>query len=512
MGEWLGDVLPLIEASGQANAQSATMAAAGGDPMLVDGANAANAGQFVTMQQNAEQYAAMRLEIDTLSTRMTTGLDQLFGQLRELRATRTADFAAAGQSGNGGVAHAPTQQTSEAAAAAAAANAALAAAAAAALRERSPVTEGTHAHATTVPHATGKLRKPPVLGADMAGDPRALKVYINEVCKGCEDIWDLLEKFEWDITPQRMWLSEWLGGEERPASETRTLADLKQAFLQRFAGQVRSDRVVALERLIGGEITQGSGSVAEYVERFEAARRMLPEESPESMCKHFVRGLSAEMRLRCCLTRDGHEWGSVVALAEFAMGEERRLNLARELGLGQANVADPALHRDPPSRSFPWKRQGDNNAGKRPALGATAAAAGGSNPAAKKPKFDAAEAAAENARLRAEGLEILGRDGNNPYLVPKPPSECVQAPMGKATEKLTQAQYDAMMPSGLRPADKCRFYNVTPKTAGLDSRVVNEVLRAWWICTFCKQHRHPLSVCDNWINRPERKGPSSSRA
>lgn len=382
-------------------------------------------------------------------------------------------------------------------------------------RERSPATEATHAHATPANHAMPggdmRPRKAPALNRELAAkDPRVLKWWFAELTKGLSHPKDVVKLVNWEATTEEMlWVYEFLDGH----GDDGTLDIMRDEFMKRYAGQVRPERMVALERLISGDIKQGSGSVAEYYAKFEAVRRLLPDESPASMCKHFVRGLSYDMQLLCCLDRNGHEWTDVKALADFAMGEERRLNLAHALVSGQgsghaghsssapANLASRVLNRaPPPPRFLPWKAQGEGAANKRPAQGAVAAAS--EQRAPKKTKGDASYMPAVDECLGAQGA----------YLTTKPRSEWVQAPMGRATETMPDAEYQARMPKDLRPAEECPFFNYFPhgQKDKVNHVVMNEVLRHWWICTFCRRKRHARSACGDWVSKQtDKAGPSN---
>ena len=488
------ETLPSVEAV-------VAMADAGAGDMDIEpqGAEGAQVAQDQSMV-----LAAFQVQLD--------GMSQTMGSLEEkvdrLLAASAGGNAQGGQLG--GVVHGMTQAPSGAAATAHDAMVVDG-------RERSPATEV--AHATPVQHAThasageGRaapaMRKGPRLDQAKAHDHRVIKVWWAEATKGMEKPSDLIEKLQWDEQPEQvLWIYEYVEG----AGRDKPLSEMTKAFMQTWAGQVRPAKVIALERLISGDIRQGKGSVAQYAESFEAVVRLLPEESIVSLCKHFVNGLSDEMKVLCCLDREGREWTELRPLIEFALGEERRLHLARRLvenSQSSQRVADRVLTRDPARASF-QKRPASAEASAVPnkrvnvqAILAAAPAEAGPSDAKKgpRPPTEAQVQKIEQILKACPPVHGVGRD------------QWVQAPLGKDTVSMTLDEYLAAMPKyALRPEKQCPLHNAENNKRDADDNLVrNEVLRYWWLCTYCRQERHPWSVCPRWHAEQAKQATGDNR-
>ena len=111
-----------------------------------------------------------------------------------------------------------------------------------------------------------------------------------------------------------------------------------EAFLQSVNSDVRPLDVVALHDLIEGKVTQGMSPVAKYNEHFHQKARLLPNESQESLCFHYLKGLTPELRSRCCLDRNNNRWSSLNNLITFTLAEEERLNLMSEFNADTAHL------------------------------------------------------------------------------------------------------------------------------------------------------------------------------
>ena len=74
---------------------------------------------------------------------------------------------------------------------------------------------------------------------------------------------------------------------------------------------------------------QAKEPVAQYVERFMTRARIVPSESPASLCVHLVKGLLPELRAVCCLDRENREWNNLPNLIRHIYAEEVRWNLRK---------------------------------------------------------------------------------------------------------------------------------------------------------------------------------------
>jgi hypothetical protein len=97
--------------------------------------------------------------------------------------------------------------------------------------------------------------------------------------------------------------------------------------IQRFVcGEVRSAESVALDEILTGKLRQGfEEPVPKYAERFLQRSRILFRESQDSLCRHYLSGLTPNLKTRCKLDRDNREWKDLHALVQFSFGEELRL-------------------------------------------------------------------------------------------------------------------------------------------------------------------------------------------
>ena len=105
----------------------------------------------------------------------------------------------------------------------------------------------------------------------------------------------------------------------------------QSSFIQNFVafvtGEVRPRDVIALEELMGHEVVQGSDPATKYAERFHQRSRILPSVTQSVFCHLYLSGLQSELKLLCCVDREGREWQTLNDLVQFSFVEERRLKL-----------------------------------------------------------------------------------------------------------------------------------------------------------------------------------------
>jgi hypothetical protein len=130
------------------------------------------------------------------------------------------------------------------------------------------------------------------------------------------------------------------------------------AFLQSVNSDVRPLSVIALHDILGGKVTQGASSVAKYNESFYQRARLLPNETQESLCLHYLSGLKPELGTLCCLDRDNKRWTSLHDLVTFTLAEEERLNLTKSFALKTTSMHSLAVVTPKMRVRRNWKHKG----------------------------------------------------------------------------------------------------------------------------------------------------------
>jgi hypothetical protein len=119
------------------------------------------------------------------------------------------------------------------------------------------------------------------------------------------------------------------------ATPNITPAEFAEQFQLRWTAQVRCESMLALSRLMRGEITQGSDPVARYAERFRMHQRLLPNESQTLLCQYYIAGLSPQLGPLCVLDKDNgnREWDNVTSLINFSFAASVGLERASQLSM-----------------------------------------------------------------------------------------------------------------------------------------------------------------------------------
>ena len=92
-------------------------------------------------------------------------------------------------------------------------------------------------------------------------------------------------------------------------------------------GEVRPRHVIALEELMSHDIVQGSDLVTKYAERFHQRTRILTSIPQSVFCRLYLTGLQPDLKILCCVDREGKEWHTLSDLVQYSFIEERRLKL-----------------------------------------------------------------------------------------------------------------------------------------------------------------------------------------
>jgi hypothetical protein len=216
--------------------------------------------------------------------------------------------------------------------------------------------------------------------------------------------------------------------------------DFAVAFLTRFTGQVRSQRTLALEKIVSRSIMQGQDDIGMYASKFTQVARLLPEESQVSLCQHYVAGLNLNMRATCCLDMWGDEWEDLHACIKFSLAAAVRASRANEILHDTRSRFPGAKDYSRPQEEIPFKRQKSRWGGSGPVV------------AALDPNHE--EAGPSRPREYRPHSTIQLIKGDKRSIIPLPPPGpdipgflCTEVPISKAHR---------------------------------------ESLRLYWICTFCR--------------------------
>ena len=128
--------------------------------------------------------------------------------------------------------------------------------------------------------------------------------------------------------PSQQWLKNLVGTNTYHHWSADNYAALRTEFRKRFAMQVRSDSVLAMERLVNKPLYQGEFSVEKYSEMFMHHMRLIGDGklSAEMQCMNFLKGLKLDLKPTCLTDNAGEEWTDLHALIKHAEVQSRLLD------------------------------------------------------------------------------------------------------------------------------------------------------------------------------------------
>lgn len=274
-----------------------------------------------------------------------------------------------------------------------------------------------------------------------------------------------------------------------PTRAVWTSEAIKEAFMRRFGGQVRTPRAIALQKLMSRGVTQGTDSVPVYSERFLVLARPCTDMSPAALCHAYIQGLNAYLKQRCCFDLFGNEWSDLNALIQFAHVEAARAAVG---GVPTRTPDDTSVPSKRPfghnqfqkrdSRWFPRKQGTDTNEtpAKKARTYANAAAVGGSNAPrnpgpsgtagpSRQPRGNANSGTPshDSAEGKGKGKPFGYLHNGNPvyFPIPNPAPNMLNCPAFGKKGPITPEQ----------DADCRRF----------------------WLCRLCRTGQHPAVLCPN---------------
>ena len=262
------------------------------------------------------------------------------------------------------------------------------------------------------------------------------------------------------------------------------------ALVTFITGEVRPRSVIALQEIMGHQVTQGTQSAAQYSEQFYSRSRLLSHIPPVVLCHHFVSGLRPDLRKLCCVDREGRDWTSLHTLVAFTIVEERRLTM----------ISSPPS--DPDSshhRKRGWRGQADEwiPANKRAKLAAVQASPASTDMEIETPKAapPASYAAAVARREASQSGRPSGRPSSNGASPSGRPSSSGAGPSSSA----------GAGPSRLGPPEACPCYKLNNKGRPL-AQWEQQCLSAYGLCWYCKAStEHSAKECP--LKKKKSEGP-----
>jgi hypothetical protein len=107
-----------------------------------------------------------------------------------------------------------------------------------------------------------------------------------------------------------------------------TPAELEKLFTERFADEVRPRAAEARDTLYDYNVVQkGNQTVCEYLGAFKDVIVHIPGLDNQDQVRWFHKGLKEPLRTRSACDAKGREFANLKEIAEFALGEERRLRI-----------------------------------------------------------------------------------------------------------------------------------------------------------------------------------------
>ena len=131
----------------------------------------------------------------------------------------------------------------------------------------------------------------------------------------------IAEKWAYDLLPRTR---------EHPAA---TDAEIQDAFLKRFAAEVRRPATVARDKLHAGRVDQKSNQdVVNYVSQYLDVVRDVPDMTEGEKIRWFQAGLMPTLRTSCACDYRGCEFDTLEDCIQHAYGEERKMKTAALAG------------------------------------------------------------------------------------------------------------------------------------------------------------------------------------
>ena len=236
-------------------------------------------------------------------------------------------------------------------------------------------------------------------------------------------------------------------------------------FVAFVTGEVRPRSAIALEEIMDHLITQGTDSAAQYAECFMQRARILTHISPVILCHHFVNGLNPDLKMLCCVDREGQDWVALSPLIAFTIVEERRLSLVSR---SRPVLSSDSTHFKSKKR---WRSQGER-------LDWSPA------PGFKKARLAAVHKEMDHAAGGPSGYANAVRSRSEAS--PSKPS-CSDGRPGPSKA--------AGPPARLGPPESCIYFKLNNKGRPLHSWE-QQCLTAYGLCWYCKEStEHTANHC-----------------
>ena len=117
---------------------------------------------------------------------------------------------------------------------------------------------------------------------------------------------------------------------------------LRNAFLLKYAPQVRSPGIAAREQLVSGQVRQGDRIIESYTDHFHSILERCRGLPRSLQCEYYRQGLHPSLAAACLADVHGNEWTDLQSLVNRAHLESRRIEEAkRQRGHDTPGHADP---------------------------------------------------------------------------------------------------------------------------------------------------------------------------
>ena len=285
--------------------------------------------------------------------------------------------------------------------------------------------------------------------------------------------------------------------ENKQSGKPFVYEDFKDALVRFFCGEVRSTASIALDEILNGLVTQGRDPVAVYAERFRQKALLLPDESPQSLCAHFLRGMDPELRGYCCLDDKHREWKDLDGLLGHSRTQELRWQPHK---LGRIDNQSSCNAAARPKDSKRPRYNHDQNPSTL-AVAMCNAGAGTSRANVAAPAAPAAHLAAVSANPSTNGNAQSSRQGpklSQPITLATDPARTNPLPMGSFVgSKGTMYNREAWMyKDPLCPVNLCDGYGTKDRLAGAAGDVIKRELTLFNLCWRCRVSRdHRAENC-----------------
>jgi hypothetical protein len=115
-------------------------------------------------------------------------------------------------------------------------------------------------------------------------------------------------------------------------SQQFDISSIQNAFIQRFASEVRSRAARARDALLNRQIRRTlSSCVQDYASMFKQHTVHTPEMHENDKIRFFQQGLTPQLRTECIVDQNGKDFTSLDNVIQFAVGQERHISVMQQV-------------------------------------------------------------------------------------------------------------------------------------------------------------------------------------